>query len=301
MRQGGGMKQTWRKEDLIHLKKRHDVLVAVDSDGCVFDSMTVKQRIFHSGIIRFWGLEAIETQFRQIAERTALYSPWRGLNRFELLVQIFRHLAEEVPGFQNLPDTRSLEAFALSGVPLSADELAGRVEQTGDPELERVLNWSRTVSREIAAIPEMTVFPEVIPTLGKIRNVADVIVVSQTAEEALVREWRNAEIGSFADVIAGAELGSKAESLRTAMKDRYAPERTLMVGDAPGDLEAARAAGCLFFPVLPGKEAESWTELREEGLARLLNGTFEGVYAEGLKKEFGAVLSAPNKHLFSRS
>lgn len=295
------MKQIWCKEDLIHLKKRHDVLVAVDSDGCVFDSMTVKQRIFHSGIIRFWGLEAIETEFRRVAEWTALYSPWRGLNRFELLLQIFRHLAEEVPGFKIFPDTRSLEAFVNSGVPLSADELARRVAQTGDPELERALNWSRTVSREIAAIPGMPVFPEVIPTLGKIGSVADVIVVSQTAEEALVREWRNAGIGSFADVIAGAELGSKTESLRTAMKDRYALECTLMIGDAPGDLEAARAAGCLFFPVLPGKEAESWTELREEGLGRILNGTFEGIYAEGLKKEFSDVLSAPNKHLFFRS
>jgi phosphoglycolate phosphatase-like HAD superfamily hydrolase len=179
-----------------------------------------------------------------------------------------------------------------SDVPLSADELVRRVEQTGDLELERALGWSRTVSREIAAIPEMPVFPEVIPTLEIIRNVADVIVVSQTAEEALVREWRNAEIGSFADVIAGAELGSKAESLRTAMKDRYAPERTLMIGDAPGDLEAARVAGCLFFPILPGREPASWIELREEGLLRVIHGTFAGAFQDDLIDRFLSVLSA---------
>jgi phosphoglycolate phosphatase-like HAD superfamily hydrolase len=286
------MKQTWCKADLIELKKRHDVLVAVDSDGCVFDSMTVKQRIFHSGIIRFWGLEAIDAEFRRVAEWTALYSPWRGLNRFELLLQIFRHLAEKVPDFQNQPDTRSLEAFVNSGVALSADELAKQVGRSGDPELKRVLEWSRAVSREIAEIPEMPLFAEVVPGLERIRSAADVIVVSQTAEEALVREWHQAGIGAFADVIAGAELGSKTESLRAAMQGRYAPEYTLMVGDAPGDLEAARAAGCLFFPILPGRETESWVELRENGLSRVIQGTFAGAFQDGLISTFLTVLSA---------
>ena len=92
-------------------------------------------------------------------------------------------------------------------------------------------------------------------------------------------------------MIAGAELGSKIESLSTAMKGRYAPERTLMVGDAPGDLETARATGSLFFPIVPGDEPASWIELRDEGLARLLNGTFAGIYQQELIKKFKTVLS----------
>lgn len=31
-----------------------------------------------------------------------------------------------------------------------------------------------------------------------------------------------------------------------------------MIGDAPGDLKAARGNGALFFPVNPGDEEESW-------------------------------------------
>jgi phosphoglycolate phosphatase-like HAD superfamily hydrolase len=285
------MKKTWCKDDLVHFEPGHDVLVAIDSDGCVFDSMTIKQRIFHTGIIKFWGLEAAESEFRQVAEWVALFSPWRGLNRFELLLKIFQCLEQYFPNIGKKVDRRPLGAFVESGVPLSAAELAKRIDQTGDPELKRALDWSRAVSKEIAAVRQMPVFSEVLPSLEKIRLEADAIVVSQTDESALVHEWRNAELVRFVDVIAGAELGSKIESLSTAMKGRYAPERTLMVGDAPGDLETARATGSLFFPIVPGDEPASWIELRDEGLARLLNGTFAGIYQQELIKKFKTVLS----------
>jgi phosphoglycolate phosphatase-like HAD superfamily hydrolase len=285
------MKKTWCKDDLIHFKPKHDVLFAIDSDGCVFDSMTIKQRIFHTGIIKFWGLEAVESEFRRVAEWTALYSPWRGLNRFELLLKILQGVSKYIPACTNPPPTEALAAFAKSGVPLSADELAKRIERTGDPELKRALEWSRSVSKEIAAVPQMPVFNEVPAGLEKIRTTADSIVVSQTDEAALVHEWRNAGLEKFVDVIAGAELGSKIESLGTAMKGRYAPEKTVMVGDAPGDLETARATGSLFFPIIPGDEVASWIELREEALPRVLSGTFAGSYQAGLIARFNTVLS----------
>jgi phosphoglycolate phosphatase-like HAD superfamily hydrolase len=285
------MKKTWCKDDLVHFEPGHDVLVAIDSDGCVFDSMTIKQRIFHTGIIKFWGLETAESEFRQVAEWVALFSPWRGLNRFELLLKIFQCLEQYFPDIGKKVDRCPLEAFVKSGVPLSAAELAKRIDQTGDSELKRALDWSRAVSKEIAAVRQMPVFSEVLPSLEKIRMAADAIVVSQTDESALVHEWRNAELVRFVDVIAGAELGSKIESLSTAIKGRYAPERTLMVGDAPGDLETARATGSLFFPIIPGNEPASWIELRGEGLTRLLNGTFAGLYQSDLINRFNKVLA----------
>jgi phosphoglycolate phosphatase-like HAD superfamily hydrolase len=285
------MKKIWCKDDLVHFEPKYDVLVAIDSDGCVFDSMTIKQRIFHTGIIKFWGLEAAESEFRRVAEWVALFSPWRGLNRFELLLKIFQCLEQYFPTIGKEVDRRSLEAFVKSGVPLSADELAKRIDQTGDLELKRALDWSRAVSKEISAVQQMPVFPEVFQALEKIRATADAIVVSQTDEFALVHEWHNAELVRFIDVIAGAELGSKIESLGTAMKGRYLSARTLMVGDAPGDLATARATGSLFFPIIPGDEPASWVELREEGLARLLNGTFDGDYQDDLIARFNTVLS----------
>ena len=59
-----------------------------------------------------------------------------------------------------------------------------------------------------------------------------------------------------------------------------------MIGDAPGDLEAARSIDALFYPIIPGGEAASWQRLREEGLARFCAGTWRGEYEEKLIQEF---------------
>jgi len=282
------MKETYFKDDLTRFSPRHEVLIAIDSDGCVFDSMTIKQRIFHDGIIEFWGLEAAAADVRKLCEWVGLFSPWRGLNRFQLILKIFQTLEEFLPNLGNVLPTKPLEGFVNSGVALSMAELK---KYDGDPGLRRVLEWSEEMSRRIAALPPIPVFDEVFQGLEKIRTMADAIVVSQTTEEALVREWRNAGLEKFVDVIAGAELGSKIESLGTVMKNRYTPERTLMVGDAPGDLETARATGSLFFPIISGDEVASWAELREEGLDHLLNGTFSVVYQNDLISRFNAALS----------
>lgn len=283
------MKKSWDKDDLVSLKKQHEVLIAIDSDGCVFDSMTMKQRIFHSGLIEFWELETVEQDVRKIAEWVSLYSPWRGLNRFQLILRIFEELNDR--GIADIP-LGSLAAFVESGVPLSAAELSKRIEQTDDEQLKTVLAWSLEMNHRIAAIPDMPVFEEVRSGLEALRGAADLIVVSQTTEEALVREWDQADLTLFVEVIAGAELGSKTECLQAAMTGRYGATQTLMVGDAPGDLEAARAAGCLFFPILPGAENESWIELQGEGLDRIQSSSFAGTYQEDLISRFNAVLSA---------
>lgn len=256
----------------------HPMLIAIDSDGCVFDSMTIKQRIFHTGILNFWNLHPYEEEFRRIAEWVALFSPWRGLNRFELLLRIFEVVAEKtsIP----VPDPTPLRDFIASGSALSADDLARYATQHEEPLLQRVLEWSSAVSAEIAAVSSMPVFDEAPESLRVLHEQARLVVVSQTAEEALIREWKNAGLTPLVDRIAGAESGSKATVLRNAMQEGHMARHTLMVGDAPGDLEAARAAGCLFFPIRPGAENESWIELRAHALRHLQDGTFTGPYEQ---------------------
>jgi phosphoglycolate phosphatase-like HAD superfamily hydrolase len=285
------MKLSYSKADLVNLEKTHEVLLAIDSDGCVFDSMTVKQRVFRTGVIDFWGLEAAAADVHRVCEWVGLFSPWRGLNRFQLLLKFFQSLEEFLPTFGKTLPIESLQRFVTSGVTLSMPELENWIEKTGSTNLVTVLEWSREMSRRISELPPIPVFDGVFQGLEKLHAAADLIVVSQTTEDALVREWNHAGIAQFVDVIAGAELGSKTESLKTSMKGRYGPEQTLMVGDATGDLEAARAAGCLFFPILPGDEVASWVELCEEGLTRLKNGTFAGVYQKALIARFNAALS----------
>ncbi len=63
-----------------------------------------------------------------------------------------------------------------------------------------------------------------------------------------------------------------------------------MIGDAPGDLKAAKDNGASFFPVIPGREENSWGKLLNEGLDKFLKGTFKGTYQDGLLEEFGRSL-----------
>ena len=109
---------------------------------------------------------------------------------------------------------------------------------------------------------------------------ADVIVVSATPGEALVREWQEHDIARYARVIAGQEMGTKKEHLAIAAKGKYPGDHMLMIGDAPGDMKAARANGALFFPINPGHEDESWERFYGEAMARFLAGEYAGAYED---------------------
>ena len=76
------------------------------------------------------------------------------------------------------------------------------------------------------------------------------------------REWTEHGLAPFMSVIAGQEMGSKAQHVRAAAMGKYADaEHVLLIGDAPGDRDAAREAGCLYYPINPGHEAVSYTHL----------------------------------------
>ena len=89
------------------------------------------------------------------------------------------------------------------------------------------------------------------------------LVVSATPNEALQREWEEHDLAKYVAAICGQEIGTKKESLANAKK--YPPDHTLMIGDAPGDYQAAMANDALFFPINPGAEEASWKRLYEEG------------------------------------
>src|SRR5690606_20299693 len=95
-------------------------------------------------------------------------------------------------------------------------------------------------------------FPYVRESLEKLKAKADIMVVSQTPTEALTREWCEHKIDGFVCLICGQEMGTKTEHLEYATKGKYDPANVLMIGDAPGDLKAARANGAKFYPINPG-------------------------------------------------
>jgi phosphoglycolate phosphatase-like HAD superfamily hydrolase len=281
--------------ELAALPARHSSFVGVDSDGCVFDTMNVKQREhFHPLVIRFWGLEACAAEFKACAEFVNMYSKSRGSNRFPALLRTFE-LLHAHPGLRGrgaeLPALDALRAYVSSGLPLGNPSLKAEAERTGDPELCRLLAWSLAINADIdARMRPVPPFPSARRALERMRALSDVIVVSQTPEEALVKEWQLHGIDGLVSFIAGQELGPKSEHLRLAASGKYAPDRVLLIGDATGDLAAAQRAGALFYPVVPGAEEESWRRFCDEAYDRFLAGSFAGSYADALTEAFLSAL-----------
>jgi hypothetical protein len=85
-------------------------------------------------------------------------------------------------------------------------------------------------------------------------------------------------------------MGSKTEHLTLAAKGKYPADQVLMVGDAPGDLKAARDVGALFFPINPGAEEESWELFVREAIDRFFAKTYAGAYEAKLIEDFMKLL-----------
>ncbi len=280
---------------LKDIQARHSFFVGIDSDGCVFDTMEIKHKeCFIPNIIKYWDLQAVSKYAREAAEFVNLYSKWRGVNRWPALVKaldLLRERPEVLARHANIPELPDVRAFIADGGALSNDMLQKRIDQTKSAELAQALVWSKAVNASIAdMVHGVPPFPMVRESLEALRRQADIIVVSQTPVEALAREWQEHNIDNLVRVIAGQEQGTKSEHIRFASEGRYADDHKLMIGDAPGDLKAARDNHALFFPINPGQEEKSWQRFYQEGMQRFLNGAFAGSYEHGLITEFERLL-----------
>ncbi len=273
-----------------------EYFVGLDSDGCVFDSMEIKHKeCFAPMFIKHWRLQAASKYARRAWEFANLYSKTRGMNRFPVCVRSLRLVSEWPEAAArgiDLPDLAPLEAFIDSEFPPSNAGLEAYREQFPHPLLDLTMQWSLAVNAAVKDIVfGVPPFPQVKETLDQIVSNADLVVVSGTPAEALQREWDENAIAHYPQIIAGQELGMKTEHLETmAGGNRYAPDKRLMIGDAPGDRKAAEATGCMFYPINPGHEEESWDRLHNEGLERFFDSSFAGAYQAERIAEFEALL-----------
>ncbi len=283
------------KDQLVAFAPQHKFFVGIDSDGCVFDSMEIKHKeCFIPNIIKHWKLQAISKYARAAAEFVNLYSKWRGTNRFPALTKTFELLREWPEPMRRgikIPEVPTLQVWISSGQALGNPALAAEVAKTHDPVLEQTLEWSKAVNRSIADMVEgVPPFPYFRESAEKLLGRADMICVSATPGEALEREWREHDIAKYAAVIAGQEMGSKKEHLKLTTAGKYEKDSVLMIGDAPGDLAAARANGALFYPINPGHEEDSWQRFSREAIDRFFSRTYAGEYEDSLLGEFHKLL-----------
>lgn len=280
---------------LDRFQKKHDFLVAIDSDGCAFDTMEVKHKeCFIPNTIRFFGLQPVSRYGREAAEFVNLYSKWRGINRFPALtmtLDLLRSRPEVAKRGMAISALSGLQDWMERETKLGMPALKAEVERTGDADLARTYEWSRAVNEAIdQMVRGIPPFPFVRETLAKLAGVADVIVCSATPGQALEKEWEEHGIARDTAAICGQEVGSKKEILAQAMKAGFSPENVLMIGDAPGDMAAARGVKARFYPVNPGNEDDSWERLFKEACDRFLGGKYAGQYEHELIAEFDTYL-----------
>jgi phosphoglycolate phosphatase-like HAD superfamily hydrolase len=279
---------------LRDFKPTKEFFVGIDSDGCIFDSMEIKHKeCFAPMFIKHFALQAVSKYAREVWEFVNLYSKTRGANRFPALVRaldLLRDRRQTKARGVKVPDTKALEEWIARETKLGNATLNAEVKN-GNKGLEPINRWSDAVNAQIEDIVKgVPPFPLVRECLQKINQQADAMCISQTPAEALKREWAEHGLDTFVKIIAGQEMGTKTEHIKFAAAGKYAPNKILMIGDAPGDFNAAKKNGALFFPINPGSEEASWERLFKEGLGRFFSGTYAGDYETVLVKEFDACL-----------
>ena len=254
-------------------------LVCIDSDGCAFDTMELKHKeCFCPATVNAWELQAISKYVREVWEYCNLYSTDRGRSRFHEILLVMDHLAKrkevQAYGF-TMPDIEPLRHWVNTAPVLNNEELA---KHGHEPVLSQALKWSLEMNRRVEEMVRgVPPFPGLRSSLKQLADEADVAVVSATPREAVLREWEEHDLMRHVHIVCAQEDGSKKACIQ-ALAQHYDKDKVLMIGDAPGDMEAAMDNGVHFYPIVPGRELDSWKRFDEVDVQRFLAGTYSKAY-----------------------
>lgn len=269
--------------------KKHDYLVCVDSDGCVMDTMNCKHfNCFGPCMVTEWGLEAWKDEILRRWNEVNLFSMTRGINRFKALAVCLGEIDQQ---YTPIAGIAALKHWVDTAPALSNDGIAKAAAEASDPEaklvLEKALNWSKAVNASIVKLPEELKVPYngAKEGLAAAHAFADVAMVSSANRDAVEEEWGKFGLLEHTDIVLAQDVGSKAACIAEMMKFGYDPNQVLMVGDAPGDCDAAEKNGVHYYPILVNHEKESWGEAVAVGFGKLRSGEY-AEYGAQKKKEF---------------
>lgn len=278
------------KEELKKFSKSKDFLICIDSDGCVLDTMDVKHmRCFGPCLVHEWGLSEYKEDIIRLWRRINLTSSTRGINRFVGLAKVLEEIHE------NYREVEGLDEYIYwvqTAQELSDKSLEEAFERNRGVCIGKAMEWSRLVNQSMAMVSDTRKqpFDGTREALEAAKVYGDVAIVTAANRQEIKREWETYEILPYADLLLSQETGVKGECLKALVEKGYEKERVIMIGDAPADLEAAREAGILFYPILAYQERESW-EAFPEALKRFLDGTYKGEFQDKKIEEFKENLS----------
>ena len=174
---------------------------------------------------------------------------------------------------------------------LSNDGVAKAAAEAADADaklvFEKALSWSKAVNAAIVKLPEELKVPYegAKEGLAAAHKFADVAMVSSANRDAVEEEWGKFGLLEHTDIVLAQDIGSKAACIAAMMKFGYDPDKVVMVGDAPGDCDAAERNGVHYYPILVNHEKASWDEAIAVGFNKLQSGEYAAYGAEK-KEEF---------------
>ena len=269
--------------------KKHDYLVCVDSDGCVMDTMNCKHfHCFGPCMVKQWNLEQWQEEILKRWNEINLFSMTRGINRFKGLAIAMKEINEiytPIPGIDVLCHwAETAPALSNAAVEQAAQE---QTDPQGKEILQKALNWSKAVNAASVELEESLKVPYdgAKEGLAAAHTFADVAMVSSANRDAVEEEWGKFGLLEYTDIVLAQDVGSKAACIREMLRFGYEPEKVLMIGDAPGDCDAAENNGVFYYPILVNHEKESWDEAVATAYGKLQSGDY-AAYGREMKEEF---------------
>lgn len=272
--------------NLDNFVKTKEYLVCVDSDGCAMDTMDIKHiRCFGPCMVDEWGLSEWEGPILARWNDINLYTMTRGINRFKGLAMNLKEINETCTKIEGI---EVLDAWVENSPELSNPALERAIAEHDNVCLKKALSWSKKVNESINALPseEKKPFEGVLEGLKYAHQYADVAIVSSANLQAVVEEWDLYGLLDHVDIILAQNVGSKAFCIRELLKKGYDKDKVMMIGDAPGDYDAAKKNGVYYYPIRVRHEHDSWIEFKNTAVNKLVDGTFGGEYQEAQIKAF---------------
>jgi soluble P-type ATPase len=240
-------------------------VIAIDSDGCVFDNMTAKHnQCFGPALIDEWNLQSAQVSVQARWNQINLYSSTRGINRFLAILKFWQTVRDdELPSGYHKPNLDRLEHLANHNASLSVQVIEEALSEASDAGLCSALKWHARVNQyvsERATTGEC--FHQAKSFIQSLADQCHVYVVSSANASTIKHEWDAAGISSQVKDFITQERMSKSDFLSAAKKG--GAQDVLMIGDSPGDLYAAQSSDVFFYPILPGDESGSWSAVCEQ-------------------------------------
>ena len=274
-------------------ERKHDYLVCVDSDGCVMDTMNCKHfHCFGPCMVDEWELDAWKDQILERWNVINLFSMTRGINRFKGLAMALSEIHEK---YKPIVGITYLQHWADTAPALSNDAVADAAAHAECDEARTVfakaLSWSKAVNAAIVKLPEELKVPYdgAKAGLAAAHAFADVAMVSSANRDAVEEEWGKFGLLEHTDIVLAQDVGSKAACIAEMLKFGYDLNKVMMIGDAPGDCDAAEKNGVWYYPILVNHEKDSWDEAIAVAFPKLQAGEY-AEYGIQKKKEFYANL-----------